>query len=124
MAANQPVGITWSRSFRVSHGLWGSCSGCTGRRRENRDEASTHCDRHTIARPSPKLHRRLAVTCEIVEHVVQKLPGSVWFLVQIEDVLGQRVSCRKEQHLKSVFKNPLQNRPQRHISRFVEDKRT
>lgn len=47
-----------------------------------------------------------AVTCEIVKHVVQKLPGSVWFLVQIEDVLGQRVPCTKnsiKNYLKFFF---------------------
>lgn len=93
VAANKPVGIIGSRSFRVSHGLWGSCSGCTGRRRrENRDEGSAD-NSQPAARPFGATES--AVTCQIVEHVVQKLPGSVRFLVQVEDVLGQRVSCRK-----------------------------
>lgn len=28
---NLPVGLIWSRSFRVIQGLWGSCSGCTAK---------------------------------------------------------------------------------------------
>lgn len=71
-----------------------------------------------VAKPAPAA----AVTCKIVEHVVQKLSGSVWFLVQIEDVLGQRVSCRKSSIKISFQKNYFQKRPQGHILRFVDDK--
>lgn len=39
---NPPVGIIWSRSFRVIHGLWGSCSGCTEQRAKPEEEDVTN----------------------------------------------------------------------------------